>query len=862
MTEEVPLRGSQWRYPGKNSPPRERPSKGLLTSKHHLEAAIGTPQIGDWINQRFRLEERLGRGGMSVVYRAFDKVKQNQVALKFLSPALLGEPDAIEAFRREAQISMELNHIHTLKVFDLQQHQGTYYLVMELLKGGTLRQLTQQWDESTRETHYTEICRILVEICDALSEAHKNTVHRDLKPENIGLTETRSIKVMDFGLASLTSHHQTTLFREAVTQINAGTPYYMAPELLTGESSGSPQSDQFSVGVIAYELFTGRLPLGMTPSLARVRPDLPPELTAAVDRTLSLSPNSRFPSLAILRDLISRAQSRKPNRWNSLRQKINQNRSLVATLGGCLALGLATLYPLQLRQEQSLRRQALTDEAWQRLSETRQNLDTLTAVIQEKRQALSFLEMQAEVEASFQNSTTAPPLSSSLVSRGQLKAAEQLWDWLAPQVSSENTFTVIEEAYNRAQSTIINGDLSQFDQQVEALTTRREQLEQTIDLAQRSLRDFQVFQTRFEQLQQIALPLPPSITERADTLTELVKEADWPRAETLLQELLPHCQELIDAEFSRTREQYNESLGNWHTLFGDLGAPDLSFIADPEQQAAVALEEFQAGRSAQAIQRLLNASSRLQEWTEEVAQFNQRLASPIRVGSSTIESMGIELIKVAGVYWCRWEIRVMDFTRWIAEENKLSQESAAFWKNPGYPLGPTHPVVGISRRDAKEFSAWLGHKLTRYGRPIGRLPNQSEWQQLIHHEDLQLDRPFGIYADQVQWQSNHFREHYADLRIEPTKFLTPSPSSPFSPSGLMGLTDGVWEWTGTFFNYREQKAIANEAQQWLLAGGGSFGTVAFNAFPPPEPGLSFVLRKEGIGFRPVIVPNKFLDRKR
>ena len=290
-----------WSYPRRNASSVPSPTPRQAGNRiKRFELAIGAPEPGETIAQRFTIQERLAEGGMSLIYQAFDKRRQHVVALKFLSPTLLQEASAIKAFKQEAQVSMELNHPNILRVFDVQANQDSYFLVMELLEGETLRQWIRSRDSSASVDKQLESCRILLDLCKGLEHAHQTTAHCDLKPENIGITSQGEVKIMDFGLAQLTSRAQSSLFRETVTQLNGGTPYYIAPEQLNGHSSGNPLADQFSFGVIAYELLTGELPIGLARPLSTRVFKLSPRFTRAIDRCLSTNPEERFPEMGKL----------------------------------------------------------------------------------------------------------------------------------------------------------------------------------------------------------------------------------------------------------------------------------------------------------------------------------------------------------------------------------------------------------------------------------------------------------------------------------------------------------------------------------------------------------------------------------
>jgi serine/threonine-protein kinase len=245
------------------------------------------------IADTYRLAQLLGRGGMGAVYRARDLQRNRMVAIKVVRAELLADVDARSRFRREAQSVARLRHPSIVAIFDDGTlENGAVYLVMELVRGEDLRRVLLR--EGRLDA--TRAARILTNVCGAIEAAHREGVlHRDLKPENIllpgGHTE---VKVLDFGVAT------------AIAETIVGTPAYMAPELLRGASVDA-RSDVFSLGVIAYEMFSGRLPFGRGTlaevMLAQTRGapplssnDVSPSMARAVRTALELDADRRPPT--------------------------------------------------------------------------------------------------------------------------------------------------------------------------------------------------------------------------------------------------------------------------------------------------------------------------------------------------------------------------------------------------------------------------------------------------------------------------------------------------------------------------------------------------------------------------------------
>ena len=229
------------------------------------------PSVPRTVDNKYRIEQLLGRGGMGAVYRARDVRLDRLVAVKVVRAELLGDPEARRRFRREAQIVARLQHPAIVSVFDFGTFvDGGAYLVMELVRGEDLRRVLQR--EGRLEPH--RALPILSTVCAAIEAAHREGVlHRDLKPENILLPGGDiEAKVLDFGVAKVIDERQPAP-AEAATMVTAagmivGTPAYMAPEQLRAGTVDA-RTDVFSLGVIAYEMLTGDLPFGRN-SLADV----------------------------------------------------------------------------------------------------------------------------------------------------------------------------------------------------------------------------------------------------------------------------------------------------------------------------------------------------------------------------------------------------------------------------------------------------------------------------------------------------------------------------------------------------------------------------------------------------------------
>ncbi len=255
------------------------------------------------IGPRYRLEKELGRGGMGVVYMAYDTQLERRIALKFLGGLLEQSPEFHERFLREAKAAAKLNHPNIISIFDIGGTKGRIYIAMEYVEGGSLhRYLQAKGKLSPRETIsiFTQVCSALMAIHDA------QIVHRDIKPENILIAKGGLVKLTDFGLAKIGDSRVTR------TGAVMGTPCYMAPEQVLGKET-DPRTDIYATGLVMYQCLTGTLAfdgedvlekqLNYTPPSPRsLVPEIPENLDKIVMKCIEKDPQSRYSSA---RDLLS-----------------------------------------------------------------------------------------------------------------------------------------------------------------------------------------------------------------------------------------------------------------------------------------------------------------------------------------------------------------------------------------------------------------------------------------------------------------------------------------------------------------------------------------------------------------------------
>jgi serine/threonine protein kinase len=251
---------------------------------------------------RYQILARVGKGGMGVLYRGFDPVLDREVAIKLMLADFSEDAEQMRPrFYREARAAAKLQHRNIVTIFEFAEESNVPYIVMEFLRGTPLGARINTQPPLTID----DKLNIIAQLCDGLSYAHEQgVVHRDVKPDNVFLLEDGSIKLLDFGIAKLTS---STLTRQGDV---LGSASYMSPEQVAGGESVDGRADIFSSGVVLYELLAGRKPfIADSPTavilkilkeeptpLNTIVPDLPPELVAAVMRALAKDPERRFPT--------------------------------------------------------------------------------------------------------------------------------------------------------------------------------------------------------------------------------------------------------------------------------------------------------------------------------------------------------------------------------------------------------------------------------------------------------------------------------------------------------------------------------------------------------------------------------------
>ncbi|GAC1310920.1 MAG: Stk1 family PASTA domain-containing Ser/Thr kinase [Vulcanimicrobiaceae bacterium] len=268
------------------------------------------------LSDRYRLEGRIGQGGMAVVYCGFDTVLRRRVAIKVLREALAADGDFVARFYSEAQHAAKLSHPNIVSIYDVGRQGDTYYIVMELVDGATLGEMI---DADTRLPEPVAI-DFAIQLCSGLAYAHRQgLLHRDVKPANILVTKDDVVKLTDFGIARAVSTQTMTMTQPGMVM---GSVFYIAPEQARGLEIHET-SDLYSLGIVIYQMLSGVLPYtGESPIAVALKhvsnpiPALPsgvgtsPALAAIVERLLQKEPEQRYPSAVALAKALREARER------------------------------------------------------------------------------------------------------------------------------------------------------------------------------------------------------------------------------------------------------------------------------------------------------------------------------------------------------------------------------------------------------------------------------------------------------------------------------------------------------------------------------------------------------------------------
>jgi eukaryotic-like serine/threonine-protein kinase len=274
---------------------------------------------GTILNGRYKLLERIGSGGMSVVYKAQDLVLGRLVAVKLLHESFTGDPDFLARFRQEAFAAAGLQHPNIVTVHDIGQDGNRHYIVMEYVDGQTLKNIVRGYNAAGETMPIGRALDLSVQISDGIGYAHRaGLVHCDVKPQNVLVTRDDRIKVADFGIARAISEASQHIDDQRVW----GTPSYFSPEQAAGQAP-TPASDVYSLGVMMFEMLSGKLPFTADsqaalalkhmqetpPHVSDYNPNVPEQLDLIVNKLLAKEPTGRYRTAGQLERILASYRS-------------------------------------------------------------------------------------------------------------------------------------------------------------------------------------------------------------------------------------------------------------------------------------------------------------------------------------------------------------------------------------------------------------------------------------------------------------------------------------------------------------------------------------------------------------------------
>ncbi len=266
--------------------------------------------INDLIDDRYRIERKIGEGGMSVVYGATDIITKKPIAIKIIKGDMMGNPINLSRFEREARAAASLSHPNIVRVINLGTYEGRPYMANEFINGQNLREILDK-----RSIGFLEACDIMYQLTSAVAHAHEHSViHRDIKPQNVYLTADGTIKLGDFGIATFENSARLTRSETII-----GSVHYLAPEISRGQQA-SYQSDIYSLGVTFFELITRRVPFeddtpvsvairhikDKFPSPRKYIPSTPKEIERIILKACKKNPQERYKTVKDMRKDIER----------------------------------------------------------------------------------------------------------------------------------------------------------------------------------------------------------------------------------------------------------------------------------------------------------------------------------------------------------------------------------------------------------------------------------------------------------------------------------------------------------------------------------------------------------------------------
>ncbi len=266
------------------SPPQGQPADPAADEE---DAHLLDFQPGHLIGRRYRVLKKIGRGGMGMVYLVHDLKRNEKLALKCILPKHVHKSVALKRFEREVEAARRLNHPCIVRLYDAWRFNEMLMYTMEYVGGQSLHNMIQE----RGRLGLGSTVHILSLVCSGLEHAHQFTIHRDISPTNIMVQADGSVKLLDFGLAKITDQESVL----TMVGSSLGKAQYMAPEQMINAKEVDLRADLYSLGVVFYQMLTGKLPKGTKPTpISEMRPELPASCDAFAKRAMAPNPSDRF----------------------------------------------------------------------------------------------------------------------------------------------------------------------------------------------------------------------------------------------------------------------------------------------------------------------------------------------------------------------------------------------------------------------------------------------------------------------------------------------------------------------------------------------------------------------------------------
>jgi tetratricopeptide (TPR) repeat protein len=344
-------------------------------------------------------------------------------------------------------------------------------------------------------------------------------------------------------------------------------------------------------------------------------------------------------------------------------------------------------------------------------------------------------------------------------------------------------------------------------------------------------------------------------------LLTFLEQPDWNPGFHALKLEENEMRQVIGAKYEKALAALEKAEARWTALFpSDLGPPDLNFLIDIPAMKDRALNLFQVERYSEAMDLMEKAAQTYDQWTDEVLAARERARPVWERSSKRIEAMGMRFVFVNGIYWSVWELRWMDFARWLADNREIEHLIMSQMDVDPKRIGPTYPVTGLDRRTAKSLAVWFGYNMEQLARPVSALPTRQHWEELWETEGLKEDYQFGLAPEENPDRVLVLRDYYLDKGIQPESHLKPVGMGVASPHGLFDLQGNAWEWSASDLVLKREESHNQETLKWMLHGGGYFGQHRYSSFEPPRDNAVFITRPEAIGLRIILQTNPTLDK--